>query len=255
MRKMIIAGNWKMYKTIPDALNLIRTLKPKLIGEKEVEVIICPPFNALSPLAEILVDSPIKLGAQNMHWEEEGAFTGEISGKMLLTSRVSHVILGHSERRKFFCEDDEIINRKVRKALETGLIPILCIGESLEEREANQTLKVLENQLLQGLSGIEIKDPARLIIAYEPVWAIGTGRNATPAQAQEAHLFIRDLLNRRYETEIANNINILYGGSVKPANALELLRQPDVDGSLVGGASLKAEDFFQIIQAGKEVCN
>jgi len=203
-------------------------------------------------VAELLKDSVIELGAQNMHWAEEGAFTGEVSPKMLLTSSVDYVILGHSERRKYFSEDDKLINQKATKALEAGLKPILCIGESLAQREAGETMQILEQQLRTGLEGIELTDSSKLIIAYEPVWAIGTGKNATPDQAQEAHQFIRNLLVEIFNKEIADNLTIQYGGSVKPANAYDLLSQPDINGSLVGGASLQAESFFQIIVAGKE---
>lgn len=253
MRRLIIAGNWKMNKSVTESMELARKLKMKLLGEADLIIIVCPPFVSLQPLAELLKGGNIHLGAQNMYWEEQGAFTGEISPKMLLSIGVEYVILGHSERRKYFGETDETVNKKIKKALELGLKPIVCIGETLEQREEGKTLEVLERQLTEGLKEVEIDDPFNIVIAYEPIWAIGTGRNATPEQAQEAHHFIRELLGKIYGAEKAEGLTLQYGGSVKPDNARDLLIQEDVDGALVGGASLDTFNFSSIIESGKEV--
>jgi len=250
MRKIMIAGNWKMYKTVPEAVALVRELKEK-VGETEtVEIVVAPPFTALTAVHEALKGSRIALAAQNLHYENEGAFTGEVSPEMVKDTGCRYVILGHSERRGIFGESSETVNRKVRAALNAGLLPILCVGESLSEREADKTMEVVGGQLRQGLSGISDSEISRIVIAYEPIWAIGTGKTATPEQANEVHSRIRNLLSELYDTEVAARTRILYGGSVKPANAAELLGCPDIDGALVGGAALTAESFIGIILAG-----
>jgi triosephosphate isomerase (TIM) len=251
MRKKVIAGNWKMYNDLDASAKLINELKTKLSdNDKNVEVIICPPFTSLSLASSLLKGSPIKLGAQNMHFEDQGAFTGEISSSMLKSAGCEYVIIGHSERRTIFKENDEFINKKVKKALGSGLLPILCIGETLEEREKEITNDILKHQTEKGLADISEVDLSRVIIAYEPVWAIGTGKTATPQQAQDAHKFIRSLIQTKYSSSAAaDKIIIQYGGSVKPDNASELLRQEDIDGALVGGACLKADSFTAIIKA------
>jgi triosephosphate isomerase (TIM) len=248
MRKKVIAGNWKMFNDIPATANLINELKQKL-NSNNVDVIVCPPFTSLESAAKLLKDSSIKLGAQNMYYEESGAFTGEISAPMLKSAGCEYVILGHSERRTIFKENDEMINKKIKKALQTGLKPIFCIGETLKEREDGITETIVKNQVVGGLKDLTINDLKQIIIAYEPVWAIGTGRNATPQQAQEVHYFIRKLISELYSEEAAQNLVIQYGGSVKPENAKDLLSQADVDGALVGGACLKADSFISIIKS------
>ena len=252
MRKKLIAGNWKMHKTVPEAQTLARQLADRLSDVNFADVAICPPFVDLYPVSLILreKESKIILGAQNMYPEPKGAFTGEISAEMLLSAGARMVILGHSERRHIFGETDGFINAKVRRALEVGLVPILCIGETLEQRKAGKTNDVLREQITKSLAGVQIDDPHKIIIAYEPVWAIGTGVNATPEQAQEAHTFVRGLLAQLWGEQVAQEVRILYGGSVKPANAQSLLTQPDVDGALVGGASLDADSFEGIIRSG-----
>ena len=253
MRKKLIAGNWKMYKNIPEAQALARQLCDRLSDVTFVDIAICPSFVDVYIISIILREKGSKIisGAQNMHFETKGAYTGEVSGEMLLSVGVKAVILGHSERRHIFNEDDALINKKVRHALEIGLVPILCIGELLEERKAGKTEEVLKNQIAGSLKDVTIDNPQRLVIAYEPVWAIGTGVNATPEQAQEAHVFVRKLLTTIFGENIAGNIRILYGGSVKPDNAQSLLSQPDVDGALVGGASLEADSFEKIVRSVK----
>jgi len=250
MRNKVIAGNWKMYKDLAESEKLINDLKLvlnfKLNGTK---VIICPPFVSLSLAKKAIEGSVIELGAQNMYLEDEGAFTGEISPKMLKSAGSKYVILGHSERRQYFHESNEFINKKARKALSSGLVPIICVGETLEEREKNITDQIVSTQVKACLKEIPASDVEKLIIAYEPVWAIGTGKNATPQQAQEVHQLIRKLIGQLYDWKTAEKVVIQYGGSVKPENALELLGQQDIDGALVGGACLKADSFAQIIQA------
>ena len=250
MRKKIIAGNWKMNNDLQGSEKLIVELKNLLKNEKpNCDIIICPPFTSLSEASKLLKGSIIKLGAQNMHFEENGAFTGEVSSSMLKSAGCEYVILGHSERRTIFNESDELINKKIKKALLSGLKPIFCVGELLEERENGSTNDVVKRQVLKGSEGISASDMKNIIIAYEPVWAIGTGKTATPDQAQEVHEFIRDLIEIEYSLEVANDITIQYGGSVKPDNAKELLSQKDIDGALVGGACLKADSFMGIIKA------
>jgi triosephosphate isomerase len=252
MRKFIIAGNWKMNKDIKETFDFLLPLKNNLIGQNlQVEIVVCPPFTSLFIASEFLKGTNIKLGAQNMFYEVEGAFTGEISPKMLKSVKCEYVILGHSERRRYFHETDEIVNKKVKKAIEFGLKPIICIGETLEERENGETFMVLERQVKGTLNGLTAEQMGEVVIAYEPVWAIGTGRNATPEQAQSAQKFIRDLVSGLFNSDVAQNLTIQYGGSVTPENAYSLLSQPDVDGALVGGASLKIDSFLKIIKAGE----
>ena len=250
MRKKVIAGNWKMNNDLHGTVGLISDLKKELNGKiSEAEVIICPPFISLETASTLLKDSVIKLGAQNMYFEESGAYTGEVSVSMLKSVGCEFVILGHSERRTIFNESDQVINKKIKTAIKFGLKPIFCIGETLEEREKGITFKVVETQVQNGLKDLSESDLSNLIIAYEPVWAIGTGRNATPQQAQEVHQFIRGLISKLYSSNFARQLVIQYGGSVKADNAKELLSQPDIDGALVGGACLKADSFIKIIDA------
>lgn len=249
MRKTVIAGNWKMNNDLAQTEKLIVELKNLLKDEKPgCDVIVCPPYTSLSEASKLLKGSNIKLGAQNMYFEDSGAFTGEVSVSMLKSAGCEYVIIGHSERRTIFGESDELINKKIKKALAEGLIPIFCVGELLEERETGITNDVVKRQVLIGLTGVTEEEMKKIIIAYEPVWAIGTGKTATPAQAQEVHEFIRDLIEIDYSLEIANDVTIQYGGSVKPDNAKELLSQKDIDGALVGGACLKADSFLGIIK-------
>lgn len=250
MRKKVIAGNWKMNNDIQESQNLISKLISGLSTVKaNCEVIVCPPFTSLSEANTLLKNTGIKLGAQNMSFEDSGAFTGEISGKMLLSAGCEYVILGHSERRTIYGETDQVINKKLKKALKDGLKPIFCIGETLEERENGITRDVIRRQVTEGLVEITSAEFEKFIIAYEPVWAIGTGKTASPEQAEEVHDFIRNLIKDRFSSEAAENVVIQYGGSVKPDNARELLSQKDIDGALVGGACLKAESFIDIIKA------
>ncbi|MFA4858859.1 MAG: triose-phosphate isomerase [Candidatus Margulisiibacteriota bacterium] len=248
MRKLLLAGNWKMNKNIQESVALAAALKDKLKDITDKDILICPTFPALFEVYKTVKGSNVMLGAQNMYFEKSGAFTGEISSDMLKAAGCTHVILGHSERRQIFKETNEIVNKKTWRALAEALIPVVCIGETLAEREANQTLKVVETQVKGSLAGISAADILKVIIAYEPVWAIGTGKTATPAQAQEVHAFIRKILSDLYGKDVADQIRILYGGSVKPDNTKELMGQPDIDGALVGGASLKAEDFEKIVK-------
>ncbi len=250
MRRRIIAGNWKMNKNLSESIGLISELKSKMSEKPEnVDVLIFPPYTSLETASALTKDSPIKLGAQNMHQADSGAFTGEISADMLKSVGCEYVILGHSERRHIFGETDELINEKIKKALSKDLIPVFCIGETLEERESGITKDVIRSQVEKGLNGVSEDELSRVIIAYEPVWAIGTGKTATPEQAQEVHKFIRELIQNNYSSQAAENVIILYGGSVKPENASTLLAEEDIDGALVGGACLKAESFAGIINA------
>jgi triosephosphate isomerase len=248
-RKLIIAGNWKMNKSVAEALDLVRDLKIELANVTEVDIVVCPPFTALSEVAKVLADSNICLGAQNMSEHNAGAYTGEIAAEMLKEFGVRYVILGHSERRQYQKESDELIAKKAQAAYAASLQPIVCVGETLAEREADQTEKVLETQVRGSLAGLSKEQMAETIIAYEPVWAIGTGKTATTAQAQEAHAFIRGLLRNMFHEAVARRVRVQYGGSVKPSNARELMSQPDVDGALVGGASLEARSFADIIKS------
>lgn len=255
MRKTIIAGNWKMYKTIIEAIELANGLKRELfnLDYQNIDVVLCPPFTALSEVYEVIADSGIQLGAQDCFWEDEGAFTGEISGKMLKDAGCKFVIIGHSERRQYFGETNASVNKKIKAALGDKLTPIMCVGETLDEREKGLTFKVLDDHIQNGLSDISEEEIVKIVIAYEPVWAIGTGKTATADQAQEAQKYIRDLLKSMYNKDIANNTRIQYGGSVKPENISELMQQPDVDGALVGGASLSLEAFSEIVKKAYEV--
>ncbi len=247
-RLPFVAGNWKMNKTINEARTLAAEVvkaSPSLLG---AEIVLCPPFTSLYEVAKTIEGSSVQLGGQDLFWEDWGAYTGEISAAMLRDAGCQYVITGHSERRHILGETDEMINRKVKAALRQGVFPILCVGETLEEREAGTTLRRLEVQIEKDLQGIGQDDFSRVIIAYEPVWAIGTGKTATPGQAQEAHQFVRQLLKKKYGQELASCAIILYGGSVKPDNAASLMTEPDIDGFLVGGASLVAENFIKIIE-------
>ncbi|MFZ0456833.1 MAG: triose-phosphate isomerase [Ignavibacteriaceae bacterium] len=249
MRRKIIAGNWKMNNDINGTINLISNLVKSLNNSENCDVIVCPPFTSLTEANSQIKNTVIKLGAQNMYFENEGAYTGEISAQMLKSAGCEFVILGHSERRAIFNESDSLINKKIKKAISSGLKPIFCVGESLEQREKGVMKDIIKTQVTEGLNDISAEEIKTLIIAYEPVWAIGTGRNATPEQAQEVHEFIRSLIKEKYSEEIADNMIIQYGGSVKPDNAKDLLSQKDIDGALVGGASLKADLFLGIIRA------
>ena len=246
-RRPLIAGNWKMYKSAAEAAAYLQSLKSMLPAQLDVDITIAPAFTALESAVKAAAGSPIKIAAQNVFWEKEGAFTGEISAGMLTSIGVPQVIIGHSERRQYFAESDDTVNKRVKAALDGGLQPIVCIGETLDQREAHQTFKVLENQLTLGLSGISQEEIRPIVLAYEPVWAIGTGRTATTEIAQEAHHFIREQVEKLFNKTVANDLLILYGGSVKPENAAALMAQEDIDGALVGGASLKPEVFIGII--------
>ncbi|MFZ2356984.1 MAG: triose-phosphate isomerase [Candidatus Omnitrophota bacterium] len=253
MRKTIIAGNWKMYKTLKEGQELVVALRRELYKIEDMDIVVCPPYTLLAYLADALETSNILMGAQDVFWEEEGAFTGEISPKMLQDAGTKYVIIGHSERRQYFGETNETVNKKINAALKYGLLPIVCVGETLAEREKDLTFKVLDNQLQNSLKEINQEDILKIVVAYEPVWAIGTGKTATSAQAQEVHKYIRDLLKKMYNKDIADVVRIQYGGSVKPENIIELMQQPDVDGALVGGASLKIESFADIVKKASEI--
>lgn len=249
IRKKLIAGNWKMNKTSGDAVALARDIVTALGRGTEVDVVVCPPFTAIEAVGRALEGSIVRLGAQNMHPEPSGAYTGEISAEMLRAIFTSYVILGHSERRAYFAETDGFVNLKVLAALKAQLKPILCVGETLAEREGGSTLKVVQTQLEANLDGVGRDLATNIIIAYEPVWAIGTGKVATTEQAQEVHAFIRGLLGKLFGASAAGRMRILYGGSMKPANAPELLAQKDIDGGLIGGASLEARSFVELVTA------
>lgn len=246
MRKPIIAGNWKMNNTPSDTKVFISSLKQKELSE-DVEKIIATPFTSLYLANELLNDTDIKLGAQNMYFEDRGAFTGEVSGQMLKDLNVSYVIIGHSERREIFNESDELLNKKVKAAISEELSPILCCGETIEEREAQKHQEKIKNQITKDLDGISEKDLDKLVIAYEPIWAIGTGKTASPEDAEEMCKYIREILEELYSKDLADNIRILYGGSVKPENVKEIMAKENIDGALVGGASLKVDSFTSLI--------
>ncbi len=246
-RMPLIAGNWKMHLTKAEAVALASAVAAASKGLSDREVMIAPAFTALAAVKETVADSPVKVAAQNVAWEKEGAFTGEVSPLMLLDAGAEMVIIGHSERRHVFGESNAMINRRLRAALQHGLLPILCVGETLADREAGSTFSVVEEQLAQGLANVTAAQMDSVVIAYEPVWAIGTGKTASNAQAQEVHAFIRAVLSRFYEKTLAERVRILYGGSVKPENVDSLMAQPDIDGVLVGGASLNAKAFARII--------
>jgi triosephosphate isomerase (TIM) len=249
IRTPLIAGNWKMNKTASEGAELARAIAASVGIESAVQVVICPPFTALASVSTAVEGTHLAIGAQNMHDKVNGAFTGEISAAMLRNLHVTHVILGHSERRSLFGEDDAFINRKVLAALEASLKPILCVGELLSEREAGTTQEVVRRQVEKGLAGVPAGKSDQVIIAYEPVWAIGTGKTATPAMAQEVHAFIRQLLTKQFGAEAAGRIRILYGGSMKPDNADALLAEHDIDGGLIGGASLEAKSFVDLVRS------
>jgi triosephosphate isomerase len=248
MRRLWIGGNWKMHKTIGEALTLVQSLKDGLPHAEAVEVVIAPPFTALPAVGPALRGTSIQLAAQNLHWADQGAYTGEISPGMLRELGCRYVLIGHSERRQWFKETDSVINQKMQASLRAGLQPVFCIGETLEEREAGQVEAVLSRQLREGLQGISAEQAAPGVIAYEPVWAIGTGKTATPEMAQAVHSFIRGLLDNLFDKRVASDKRIVYGGSVTPETTRGLLAQADIDGGLVGGASLKAAPFIAIIQ-------
>lgn len=249
MKKPLIAGNWKMFKTTEEAIALVQTIKAGVYKVSDCEVVLCPPFTALTAVAKALGDGRIELGAQNMYPETEGAYTGEISPLMLKDIGCRYVILGHSERRQHFHETDALVNQKVKSALRFSLIPIVCVGETLKEREAHQPFEVVKKQIDHSLKELSKEDIMKTVIAYEPVWAIGTGRTATPEQAEQMQSYIRRLFKEKHGEDTASRISILYGGSVKPDNIAALIQKPNVDGVLVGGASLKAEAFIQIVKA------
>ncbi|MGB2705908.1 MAG: triose-phosphate isomerase [Candidatus Omnitrophota bacterium] len=253
MRKPIIAGNWKMHKTTEESIALSNAIKRDLFNIDNVEIVLCPPFTSLTDIKDVTNDTNISLGSQNVFWEEEGAFTGEVSPKMLKAVGCKYVIIGHSERRAYFGETNETVNKKVKSALKAGLFPIMCVGEKLEEREAGKTFDVVRDHVEGGLLNVGEKEILNMVIAYEPVWAIGTGKNATPDEAEEVHKFIRELLAKKYEKKISEEIRIQYGGSVKPANIESLIKEKDIDGALVGGASLKADSFVDIVKKTSQV--
>ena len=253
MRKPIIGGNWKMNRGSPtEARNMLEQFIPSVKGITSVEIVICPPFTALTEVFNMIQDTNIKLGAQNMYFEENGAFTGEISPNFLIAIGCEYVILGHSERRNVFNESDELVNKKLKKALSMKLNPIVCIGEHLEEREAGKTKDVIQRQMAETFKDLTRDEILKIVIAYEPIWAIGTGKTATPEQAEEIHAFIRDKLIKKYDKETADSIRIQYGGSIKPNNAEDIFRQINIDGGLVGGASLQADSLFEIVNAAEK---
>lgn len=249
MRKPIVAGNWKMNKTAVEGVTLVTDLKPLVAGIDAVDVVVCPPFTTISAVADAVKETNIAVGAQDMYWEDSGAFTGEVSPGMLLTAGCTYVIIGHSERRTYFGETNETVNNKVKKALAVGLTPIMCVGETLEEREANKTEDVVKSHVEGGLKGLSADEIRKIVIAYEPVWAIGTGKTATPDQAQDVHSFIRGILVKLAGNDTAQAVRIQYGGSMKPDNAAELMSKKDIDGGLIGGAALQAASFAQIVKA------
>ncbi|MBN1916792.1 MAG: triose-phosphate isomerase [Verrucomicrobia bacterium] len=248
MRKPLIAGNWKMYKTLAEASEYALAFREAVADVVAVDILLCAPAPLCNPLAKLLKDSNVQLGAQNLYWEEKGAFTGEVSGPMLESVGCNYVLVGHSERRHIFGETDEDVNRKLRAALAAYLTPVFCIGETLEQREAGETSAVLTRQVTEGLKGFAPEEVAKMVIAYEPVWAIGTGVTATPNQANEAHRVVRDLVKVQAGEAVADALRILYGGSVKPDNIVELMREPEIDGALVGGASLSVDSFVKIVK-------
>ena len=251
MRIPFIAGNWKMYKTVADAVKYVKEFRGMVKDVQDVEIVLAPPFPALHAAAEAARNSNVGIAAQDLHWEREGAFTGEVSGPMVREAGAEYVIIGHSERRTLFGETDASVNRKTAAALAAGLTPIVCIGETLDEREREATFDVLDRQIRQGLEGITGEQLGQLVVAYEPVWAIGTGRNATPAQAGEAHAHIRSRIRQWFGGDAADACHVIYGGSVKPDNIRELVAHPDVDGALVGGASLDVRSFFDIVSRSR----
>ena len=248
MRRIIIAGNWKMNKNIGESIDLVNSIKRSLYDVEEVEIVVCPPFTSLSDVNEITMETNIKLGAQDCFWQTEGAFTGEVSASMLKNVGCEYCIIGHSERRQFFGETNETVNKKLKALLKENIKPIVCVGENLEERNNGKTFDVIKDHVVNSLTGLSKEEMLKTVIAYEPVWAIGTGVNATKEQAEEAHKYIRTLLAQMHGDEVAKLVRIQYGGSVKPENIKELISQEDVDGALVGGASLKADSFVQLVK-------
>lgn len=247
MRTPLMAGNWKMNLTIAEAVALASALKDKVGDVTACEVMIAPVYTALAPVAKALEGSAVRLGAQDLYWEDSGAFTGEVSGPLLKDAGCSHVIVGHSERRQFFSESDGDVNRKARAAMGADMVPVICVGETLEEREAGREREVVARQVKGALEGFDAEEASGIVMAYEPVWAIGTGKTATPAQANEIHAYLRSLLSGSFGDIVAARIRILYGGSVKPGNVDDLMTEPHIDGALVGGASLKVDSFARIV--------
>ncbi|NOZ62360.1 MAG: triose-phosphate isomerase [Calditrichaeota bacterium] len=256
MRKIYIAGNWKMNKTKTEAVAFARELKDKILSFDKTEIIVCPSFISLSPVADILQESKANVGAQNVHWEISGAYTGEVSAEMIESAGCQYVIIGHSERRQYFGETDDTVNKKIKRVLQTCcLTPIVCVGETLEQRKSGKMQDVVSTQIKNGLAGLNASQMERILIAYEPVWAIGTGMTATPEQAEEVHAFIRQLIKSIFDENTAENVAILYGGSAKPNNIESLLKQNNIDGGLIGGASLKVDSFVQMIEIAENMGN
>ena len=248
MRKKLIAANWKMYKTADQTRDFFRAFLPLVHGHDRDEIVVCPTYLCLDAAVTAAKGSSVAVGAQNLHWEKDGAFTGEINAAMLLAVGATHVIIGHSERRQYFGETDDTVNLKLKSALEAGLVPIVCVGEVLEEREAGLTDDVLRRQCMRAFHKVSAKKAAKLVVAYEPVWAIGTGKTATPQLASDAHIIIRGEAAKSFGEEFADHLRILYGGSVKPENATALMSEPEIDGGLVGGASLDPKSFSAIVK-------
>jgi triosephosphate isomerase len=248
MRRYIIAGNWKMNKTIGEAIELANGLKRELYDIDKIDIVICTPFTAISEIGEVISSSNIDLGGQDLFWEEKGAYTGEVSAPMLKDAGCKYVIIGHSERRKYFNETNETVNKKLKAALKTGLLPIVCVGERLEEREGGKTFDVVRDHVENSLKDISKDEMSKITVAYEPVWAIGTGKTATPEQAEEVHKFIRELLTKLFDKNTAQGVRIQYGGSATPENIEGLITKEDIDGVLVGGASLKIDSFSSIVK-------
>ncbi len=252
MRRSIFIGNWKMNHTVGSAIRLVTELRTKLSGKLEMDIVIAPPFTLLHPLEIAVLDSPIELGAQNVHWEDRGAFTGEVSSAMLADVSCKYCIVGHSERRTLFNESDQFVNKKILNLLDHGIKPVLCVGETQSERKNGQTTEVLQRQLQLGLRSVNALQSTELVIAYEPVWAIGTQTPASPAMAQEAHVYIREQLGNIFRKDVAQDIRIVYGGSVNPSNIAGFMDQKDIDGALIGGASLESDSFLKIVFSGSE---
>jgi triosephosphate isomerase len=248
MRVPVIAGNWKMYKTADEAASFVREFLPLVGDAADVEIVLAPPFPSLAAVASLTRGTGVGVASQNIHFADEGAYTGEVSARMARDAGAAYAIVGHSERRQYFAENDELVNRKVRAALAEGIVPILCLGETLAERESGRTIEVVERQIRAGLAEVPASAAGKILVAYEPVWAIGTGKTATPDQAQEVHAFLRDTLKNILGDEAGNSVRILYGGSVKPENIAELMDREDIDGALVGGASLAAGSFAKIVK-------
>jgi len=246
MRKPIIAGNWKMHKSIKEGVAFVEAIKSDVAGT-DVEVLICAPYTLLQPLAKAAEGTSIAIGAQNMHYEDKGAFTGEVTADMLLEIGVSHVIIGHSERRQYYNETNETVNLKTLKALSKGLIPVVCVGETLEQRESNETKEVCKSQIVKAFENITAEDAVKVVVAYEPIWAIGTGKTASSTDANDVISYIREVLKECYSDDVSEEIRIQYGGSVKPANVEEIMNESDIDGALVGGASLEADSFVKLV--------